>query len=504
MSDKKLFISASNNSLDMELAQSFYDKFEKGGLTPFLAANTIYIGEKWAQRIDEELNQSDYFLLILSKSALMSDMVIEEVRRAKFIAESRQKTINIFPVRVNLPKDAELNYDLGGYLNRIQQRTWTCHEDTGVIVDEILTSIQSGNNATIADTYEEIDQDSGISEIPIPSVPLEKPEGAVSLDSPYYIERAGEADFKNQLLNSGSLLRIKGPRQFGKTSLLARVIEFGKEYDYEVIPLNLQQFNAHTLQSLDSLLVQICKLTARKLKLADKLSDYWLEFMDIKNRTTNYFDEYLLEHASRPVLIAIDEADRIFSYPDISSDFFSLLRVWHENSKIDRLWGNLRIAISYSTEGYLAIPDIHHSPFNVGDTNELSEFTEEEIANLAYMHNFPLPLFKIQRLKQLVGGHPYLIKLALYLLAKREYSFDKLVKEAPKDNGPFGDHLKSKHWNLTYNPDNIRVMREIMQTGCSNETLICDKLKAAGLVKGSTPDVDITSEIYKKYFKRNL
>ncbi|KST70388.1 hypothetical protein BC008_45175 [Mastigocoleus testarum BC008] len=55
---------------------------------------------------------------------------------------------------------------------------------------------------------------------------FEQPEGQVSLNSAFYIERPPiEDDCYETILQSGALVRIKAPRQMGKTSLLSRILD---------------------------------------------------------------------------------------------------------------------------------------------------------------------------------------------------------------------------------------------------------------------------------------
>ena len=60
----RVFISYRSQDPDATLAKEFFE-------------------ENWPQRIDQELEQADYFLLLLSEKSVASEMVTEEVRRAR-------------------------------------------------------------------------------------------------------------------------------------------------------------------------------------------------------------------------------------------------------------------------------------------------------------------------------------------------------------------------------------------------------------------------------------
>ncbi len=86
-----------------------------------MAGESIRLGEDWTSRIDAELAACEYFLVLLSARSAVSEMVTEEVRRAKQLRDQTGKPM-LLPIRVDFPIDSPLNYDLRGYLQRIQQR----------------------------------------------------------------------------------------------------------------------------------------------------------------------------------------------------------------------------------------------------------------------------------------------------------------------------------------------------------------------------------------------
>jgi hypothetical protein len=67
---------------------------------------------------------------------------------------------------------------------------------------------------------------------PTPNALLEHPTGQVPLDSIYYVKR--EDSKAHAMLHAPySLIRIKAPRQFGKTSLLSRLLHEAKAHQYK-------------------------------------------------------------------------------------------------------------------------------------------------------------------------------------------------------------------------------------------------------------------------------
>ena len=55
--------------------------------------------------------------------------------------------------------------------------------------------------------------------------------------------------------------------------------------------------------------------------------------MGSKANATDYFEDVLLANLARPLVIAIDELNQLFAYPDIAREFLLLLRTWSEKAK---------------------------------------------------------------------------------------------------------------------------------------------------------------------------
>ena len=143
MTSQRVFISYRSQEPDVSLAQEFHDRLQAAGHTAFMAAKSISGGENWIERIDQELKQGDYFLLLLSEQSASSDMVAGEVRTARGLRDKVGKPI-ILPIRVNLPIDDPLNYELRSVLQTIQQKSWRSPDDTPILVQEILSLMAAG------------------------------------------------------------------------------------------------------------------------------------------------------------------------------------------------------------------------------------------------------------------------------------------------------------------------------------------------------------------------
>ena len=337
-------------------------------------------------------------------------------------------------------------------------------------------------------------------------IALEFPEGSVPLDSPFYVERPPiESDCYKEILKPGSLIRIRGPKQMGKTSLLNRVLAYAAQQNYQVVRMNLRKAEKTVFTNLNRFLRWFCLNVSRQLHLEPKLDDYWDEEIGSKVSCTGYFQSYLLEQLKTNLVIELDEIDTVFNYPDIAEDFLALLREWHEEAMIEESWRKLRLIIAHSTEAYISL-NIHQSPFNVGLPLKLPPFNQQQVETLAQIHNLPWTVAETQQLIAMVGGHPYLIRLALYHLARQEITLQQLLQDAPTHAGVYSDHLRRCLGNLKQQPELAAPLKRVMtaQDPVQLESVAVYHLDSMGLVHLKGNQVTPSCELYRQYFNANL
>lgn len=337
------------------------------------------------------------------------------------------------------------------------------------------------------------------------AVKIEEPKGAVPLDSPFYVERELDERCKAQILQPYSLIRIKAPRQYGKTSVLQRVSKHAEDHAHKVIDINFHEFADSELNNLETLLSFICGFASDALEIPEKVDEYFApKFRPTKMKCSLYFERYLFKECKDNIILAIDEADRLFAYPQVSSEFFGLLRAWHEDSKIKADWAKFKMIITYSTEAQYAITDMNQSPFNVGLQVNLTDFTENEVLNLAKKHQLQLSNAEVQLLMKEVGGHPYLIRKAMYEIVNQNIGLNNFLKNAAQDGSYFNDHLNTHLQYLQRNPDKLDALSKILNNQPTQNHLACEALRAIGLVKGTAPNYYISFKLYDDYFRRKI
>ncbi|AKG22639.1 AAA-like domain-containing protein [Calothrix sp. 336/3] len=325
-----------------------------------------------------------------------------------------------------------------------------------------------------------------------------------SLDEVYVERPPIESIAYETLLQPGSLLRVKAPKLMGKSYLVNRLLSQIKQQNYRIAILSfeLAERNIH-FTDLNKFLRWFCLNLSRELKLPNELDEYWDEAgMGAKVSCTTYFEECLLSSADTPLVICLDDVDLLFPYPHIYEDFFGLLRSWYEKARSRKIWKKLRLIIVHSTDVYIRL-NINQSPFNVGLPIELSEFTYEQVVQFAQKYELTVNPEMLQRLMQLIGGHPYLLELTfLHLQSNADTSIDQIVSEAIADGGIYGHHLREYWLDLHLSAELEAAFQKVV---AATEPLplppiLAYQLNSMGLVKISGNSVQPRCNLYRYYF----
>ncbi|MBD2185588.1 AAA-like domain-containing protein [Planktothrix sp. FACHB-1355] len=340
-------------------------------------------------------------------------------------------------------------------------------------------------------------------QLPIINSHLELPGGSLDLASEFYIDRPPiEERAYEEIAKPGSLIRIKAPKQMGKTSLMTRLLQQAERLGYRSVALDFELADREVFWDLNQFLQWFCATVTDDLELPIQLDSRWSEFLGSKKNCTNYFEKYLLAEIATPLVLGLDAVDRIFPQEKVADDFFGLLRAWHEKSKQSDIWKNFRLVIVHGTEVYIPLSkDL--SPFNVGLPIELPEFNSAQVQDLARRHGLDLTETQVKQLMAMVGGHPHLVRVALYKMARENMSLDGILKEAPTDTGIYGEHLRSHLWHLERNPEFAECFKQVVATNkpLQIKSAIAYKLNSIGLLHLQGNQVTIRNDLYRQYFR---
>jgi hypothetical protein len=501
-------------NVDEGLARSLAHVLGQHGHQVFLD-QVLSPGTVWAARIEQEIASSDWFVVLLSETSAHSEMVraeVEAARRAK--AATGRPTI--LPIRVAFR--APFPYPLDVYLDGIQWAFWEPGMDPEALAEPIAHAI-AGRDLPLPPPFDVKEGDTPSSLVPAASARpatvaattrrarLEQPEEPVHPESPFYVARASDDEAKNALASDRAVtVTIKGSRQMGKTSLLNRVAFAARAAGKQVAYVDFKLFEPKTLADPRLLFEHFAAMVADELGVANELEPYWSR-LPLPQACTKHVVEKLLRPLGARVLLAADELDHLFE-STVRHEFFGMLRSWHESRSRKAELARLDMVLVTSTDPDRFTRDdtTYGSPFNVGTLIELADFSPSQVDELIGRHDLSLDLEQRRKLRQLFGGHPYLVRRALFLLASGQWSLgpEITVADLADPFGPFGDHLRQYLLQLQGAPELRReLLRALGGTPCSNP-MIFDRLRGAGLLRGTRARPEPRCALYAAFFGKHL
>lgn len=349
---------------------------------------------------------------------------------------------------------------------------------------------------------------------PVPRELLEPVGGAVPLGSRFYVPRPADREFRQAIERGDSVVLVKGARQVGKTSLLARELQHAREAGARVVCTDFQVLSEAHLASADSLFRVLASWISEQLDLDAVPTEMW-EDGGAGLNLRRYMRREVLSRLETRLVWGLDEVDRLFSC-GYASEVFGIFRSWHNERALDPAgpWGRLTLAMAYATEAHLFISDLNQSPFNVGTRLVLEDFTWDQVAELNSRYGGPLRDAKeLGRFYRLVGGHPYLVRRGLHEMATRhgtesdprERPIDTFEANAEREEGIFSDHLRRLLAALARDPALTQALHAVLDGHPCPSAESFFRLRSAGVLTGEAAgEARLRCEVYARYLDRKL
>ena len=318
--------------------------------------------------------------------------------------------------------------------------------------------------------------------MPLDPLILEPAGGAMPVSSRFYIERAADAQLKQALLRGDGIVLLKGARQVGKTTLIARGMQRARETACRVAHAQIQLFKDAQFASVDSFLLALAQCLTVQLNPDSGTEITWDPARGSNQNLRRWLRRDVLGNQEARIVWGLDEVDRLLDRP-YCAEVFGLFRSFHDERALDpdAPWSRLTMVISYSTEAHLLIKDPNQSPFNVGTKLALDDFIPSQVADLNSRYGTPLRTTgELDRFNVLLGGQPYLTQRGLYALATEGMTLDMLELRATAEDGAFTDHL-SRILSLLRLDQELRCAMEAIISGAPGLShTVFYRLRAAG------------------------
>ncbi len=307
----------------------------------------------------------------------------------------------------------------------------------------------------------------------------------------------------------GGLCRIKGAKHTGKTTLQNQVLGRLSKEGYDTVALSFSMASRTIFEELDSFLKWFCAAVSRELNLPNRVNECWDDILSANSSATDYFETYILESRDKPLVLALDDTDRVFEHEMVAIDFCQLLRGWHlrarNNTRMSHLWQNLRLLIIHSTDIYGAI-DVNASPIsNVGTVLPMEEFTAEQVHELARQRQIPWSVKDAEKLDQLIGRHPALMNVTFDYLEKN-YTLEKILRTAHTEESIYTSYLREHLDIFGKTPDLANIFKQIIgsKTPIQVGTNATFQLQSMGLIRVNGNLSSPRNELYREYFRNRL
>ncbi len=336
---------------------------------------------------------------------------------------------------------------------------------------------------------------------------LEAEGGAVPLGSRFYVSRPTDAEFHSALTRSDSIVLVKGPRQVGKTSLLARGLQGAREAGARVVLTDFQKLGQEHLASAAALFRAFAEMIADQLDLNVSLDEVWNPQRGWNVNFERFLRREVLSADESPLVWGLDEVDLLFPC-SCSNVVFGLFRSWHNERSLNPSgpWGRLTLAIAYATEAHLFITDLNQSPFNVGTRLTVEDFTYGEVTELNRRYGAPLrDAAEIARYCRITGGHPYLVRRGLHALADGRLAIGSLEAQATLEEGIFADHLGRLLAALSQDAELCDALRPVLRGRPCPTAASFYRLRSAGVLAGNSPEeARLRCQLYATWLEQRL
>ena len=331
------------------------------------------------------------------------------------------------------------------------------------------------------------------------------PGGQLPLESPLYVQRPkAEAESYKAIAQPGALIRLRGSRRTGKTSLMARLAQQAQKQGYQPVFISFQLADKPVLQNLDQLLQWFCASVGRGMGLAPDLETYWDSLFGSKVSCKIYFEQYLLAQSDRPVVLILDDVERLFRTVDVADEFFGLLRTWYEDAKTADIWKQLRMVIAQSSEVYIPL-NINKSPFNVGVAIPLPRFTPDDVETLAAAYKLDLSSQSATELCRLVAGQPYLTHLAIDRIWRTKTKLSEVLAD-PLGSHLFSPYLQHQLDQVQQQPQLATVLEQVLANQSPPPTSLTSvyQLQSMGLIALQDEGPRLACDLFTRYFSTHL
>jgi|SRR5579871_1762901 len=358
--------------------------------------------------------------------------------------------------------------------------------------------------------------------------------GTLDPEAPSYIERRADRQLLAGLL-SGEFCYVLDTRQVGKSSLMGRAKARLQEQGVKVAALDLTRLG-QTLtvsQWYYGLLVDL----GGHLGLRDPLRAFWQQNQELGPMqrwleavrqvalpalTSQENADSLPLSPTQPrkprLIIFVDEIENVLNLPFSTDEFFAGIRECYTRRALDPALRDISFCLVGSATPDSLIQDTRTTPFNIGRSIELTDFTPSEAAPLAagLSRGGRDGQKLLARVLYWTNGHPYLTQRLCQAIAEEETARSRAGVDAVCESLFFAHGRRDKEANLSFVGSRILKSDQDLAGLLEMYALIrrrrlvrddpanpfCAVLRLSGIVRVVTGYLWVRNRIYHRVFDR--
>jgi AAA-like domain/TIR domain len=322
-------------------------------------------------------------------------------------------------------------------------------------------------------------------------------------DPNHYVHRWDDEITALVRLMNRSTVVLLGPKHIGKTTFLDHLLHRACQQNWvdgkmcRLLRINLDEFDEDSKRSLDALLEDLARRIVRDLgESEDRVTTAWNRRGGAPLKMTGLLEQ-ILPQAKEQLILAIARVEAVWKYAFLD-DFFGLLRSWSEN--VQEPWSRLRLVLEVSTAPTLLTKK--RSRFNVAPPIPIGDFDKVQVGELADLYALNWGEQDIRELMRLVGGHPFLVRQAMYHARQRRKPLREVLRKSHTSDGIFADHLDSLLSPLEEQPDLLKAVYQVARNPASEiDIKTYDLLHCAGLIVRDGSRYRFRYQLYRRYIQ---